>query len=175
MKVSQPVDIQSPSRHELTINKTSTGTSWGAVYAQFFQASTDISAATSGMKIIREVLVDSVSFKKTMHLKVGDKVRIRLTIIADRDYDFVQVVDKRAACLEPVSQLSGYRWGYYIAPKDYTTNYYFDEMAKGKHVVETEYYVDRAGVYQTGTCTVQCAYAPEYSGRTGAMVIQVKE
>ena len=175
VKVSQPVDIQSPSHHELTINKTSTGTSWGAVYAQFFQASTDISAATSGMKIIREVLVDSVSFKKTMHLKVGDKVRIRLTIIADRDYDFVQVVDKRAACLEPVSQLSGYRWGYYIAPKDYTTNYYFDEMAKGKHVVETEYYVDRAGVYQTGTCTVQCAYAPEYSGRTGAMVIQVKE
>ena len=175
VKVSQPVDIQSPSRHELTINKTSTGTSWGAVYAQFFQASADISAAASGMKIMREVLVDSVSFKKTMHLKVGDKVRIRLTIIADRDYDFVQVVDKRAACLEPVSQLSGYRWGYYIAPKDYTTNYYFDEMAKGKHVVETEYYVDRAGVYQTGTCTVQCAYAPEYSGRTGAMVIQVKE
>ena len=175
VKASQPVDIQSPSRHELTINKTSTGTSWGAVYAQFFQASTDISAATSGMKIIREVLVDSVSFKKTMHLKVGDKVRIRLTIIADRDYDFVQVVDKRAACLEPVSQLSGYRWGYYIAPKDYTTNYYFDEMAKGKHVVETEYYVDRAGVYQTGTCTVQCAYAPEYSGRTGAEVIRVNE
>ena len=29
VKVSQPVDIQSPSHHELTINKTSTGTSWG--------------------------------------------------------------------------------------------------------------------------------------------------
>ena len=48
-------------------------------------------------------------------------------------------------------------------------------MAKGKHVVETEYYIDRAGVYQTGTCTAQCAYAPEYSGRTGAEVIQVDE
>ena len=93
------------------------------------------------MKIKREVLVDSVLLKRGKSLKVGDKVRIRLTIIADRDYDFVQVVDKRAACLEPVSQLSGYHWGYYIAPKDYTTNYYFDQMAKGKHVVETEYYM----------------------------------
>jgi len=175
VKATQPVDIQSTTPHELTINKTSTGTSWGAVYAQFFQASTDISAATSGMKIMREVLVDSVSFKKTMHLKVGDKVRIRLTIIADRDYDFVQVVDRRAACLEPVNQLSGYYGGYYIAPKDYTTAYYFDVMAKGKHVIETEYYIDRAGLYHTGTSTAQCAYAPEYNGRTGAIVVKVEE
>ena len=175
VKATQPVDFQSSESHDLVISKTSTGTSWGAVYAQFFQTSTDISDASSGLKIKREVMVDSVLLKRGNNLKVGDKVRIRLTIIADRDYDFVQVVDKRAACLEPVSQLSGYRWGYYIAPKDYTTNYYFDQMAKGKHVVETEYYIDRAGVYQTGTCTAQCAYAPEYSGRTGAEVIQVDE
>ena len=173
VKATQPVDFHSSESHDLVISKTSTGTSWGAVYAQFFQTSTDISDASSGLKIKREVLVDSVLLKRGKSLKVGDKVRIRLTIIADRDYDFVQVVDKRAACLEPVSQLSGYRWGYYIAPKDYTTNYYFDQMAKGKHVVETEYYIDRAGVYQTGTCTAQCAYAPEYSGHTGAEVIQV--
>ena len=88
----------------MVISKTSTGTSWGAVYAQFFQTSTDISDASSGLKIKREVLVDSVLLKRGKNLKVGDKVRIRLTIIADRDYDFVQVVDKRAACLEPVSQ-----------------------------------------------------------------------
>lgn len=175
VKATQPVDFQSSESHDLVISKTSTGTSWGAVYAQFFQTSTDISDASSGLKIKREVMVDSVLLKRGKTLKVGDKVRIRLTIIADRDYDFVQVVDKRAACLEPVSQLSGYHWGYYIAPKDYTTNYYFDQMAKGKHVVETEYYIDRAGVYQTGTCTAQCAYTPEYSGRTGAEVIQVNE
>ena len=175
VKATQTVDFQSSENHDLVISKTSTGTSWGAVYAQFFQASTDISDASSGLKIKREVMVDSVLLKRGKTLKVGDKVRIRLTIIADRDYDFVQVVDKRAACLEPVSQLSGYQWGYYIAPKDYTTNYYFDQMAKGKHVVETEYYIDRAGVYQTGTCTAQCAYAPEYSGRTGAEVIQINE
>ena len=175
VKSTQPVDFHSAESHDLVVSKASTGTSWGAVYAQFFQTATDISDAASGLKIKREVMVDSVQSKNGKELKVGDKVRIRLTIVADRNYDFVQVVDKRAACLEPVSQVSGYRWGYYIAPKDYTTNYYFDQMAKGKHVVETEYYIDRAGVYQTGTCTAQCAYAPEYSGRTGATVIQVDE
>ncbi len=175
VKSVQPVDFNSSENHDLLISKASTGTSWGAVYAQFFQASTDISGAASGLMVKREVLVDSTLLKRGKVLKVGDKVRIRLTIIADRDYDFVQVVDKRAACLEPVSQLSGYHWGYYIAPKDYTTNYYFDLMAKGKHVVETEYYIDRAGVYQTGTCTAQCAYAPEYSGRVGADVLRVEE
>ena len=48
-------------------------------------------------------------------------------------------------------------------------------MAKGKHVIETEYYVDRAGRYSTGTCMAQCAYAPEYIGRTKAKQLNVDE
>lgn len=156
-----------------TAEKTTDGTSWGAVYAQFWQKSSDVASATNGMTLKRELLhSDGTPVKGD--LKVGDKVKVRLTITADRDYDFVQVQDKRAACMEPVSQLSGYRWGYYLAPKDNVTNYYFDRMAKGRHVVETEYYIDRAGTYQTGVCTSQCAYSPAYGARTGAITICVK-
>jgi hypothetical protein len=138
------------------------------------QPVTDIATAESGIVVRRELLNAETKEPVTSSLKVGDKVTIRITLTADRDYDFVQVVDKRAACLEPAKQLSGYRNGYYISPKDYTTNYYFDQLSKGKHVVTTDYYVDREGTYQTGTCTAQCAYAPEYSGRDKAIVIQVK-
>ena len=152
-----------------TAEKTSHGTSWGALYAQFMRPMTEVSDASSGIKVTREIL------NADKELKVGDRIKIRLTIEAERDYDFVQVADKRAACLEPVSQLSGYHWGYYIAPKDNTTNYYFDRLAKGKHVIENEYYIDCAGTYQTGTCTVQCAYSPEYSARAKAMVLKIKE
>ena len=151
-----------------TAEKTSEDTSWGAVYAQFMQKTSDISGASSGITVTREII------NANQPLKVGDKVKVKITIKADRDYDFVQVVDKRAACLEPVKQLSGYHWGYYIAPRDNTTSYYFDRMAKGTHVVETEYYIDRVGTYETGTCTVQCAYAPEYSGRAGGKVLEVR-
>ena len=111
------------------------------------------------------------------NVKVGDKVKVVLAITADRDYDFVQVVDKRAACLEPVTQLSGYQWsmGCYVAPKDYTTNLYFGRLSKGRHVVEMEYYIDRKGEYQAGTCAAQCAYSPEFGGRAEAYRLNVKE
>lgn len=151
-----------------TADKTSEGTSWGAVYAQFVQKAADISDASAGLTVRREILSGGKM------LKTGDKVKVRITIEAARDYDFVQVQDKRAACLEPVNQLSGYHWGYYCAPKDNVTNYYFDRLSKGKHVIETEYYIDREGTYQTGTCTVQCAYAPEYSGRAAAKVLDIR-
>ena len=108
-------------------------------------------------------------------LKVGDRVKMRITIEADRDYDFVQVIDKRAACLEPVRQLSGYRNGAYVTPKDNTTNYYYDMMRKGTHVIETEYNIDRTGTYETGTCTVQCAYAPEFRGTTKSKTLNIKD
>ena len=108
-------------------------------------------------------------------LTVGDRVTVRITIEADRDYDFVQVVDKRAACLEPVRQLSGYHSGSYCTPRDYSTNYYFDVLSKGKHVIDTEYFIDRPGTYETGTCTVQCAYAPEFHGTTKSQTFIVKE
>ena len=178
-------DSQSPSSNphhpaSITFEKNDTDTSWGAVYAQFLQTVTEIDDQTSGITVTREVLPtqqSSVLSSVTSHtspLKVGDRVKVRITIKADRDYDFVQVIDKRAACMEPVRQLSGYHWGYYCAPKDCSTNYYFDRMAKGKHVVETEYYIDREGDYQQGTCTVQCAYAPEYYGRTKGMKVKVE-
>jgi hypothetical protein len=156
-----------------TAEKTSTGTSWGAVYAQFMQHTSDIAVQKSGISVKREINVDRSS--SGVQCKVGQRVRVRLTIEADRDYDFVEVVDRRAACMEPVQQLSGYRNGAYCSPKDHSTNYYFDILPKGKHVIETEYYMDRPGNYQTGTCTVQCAYAPEFRGTAPSQIIQVKE
>ena len=170
----------------LTIDKTSTGTSWGAVYAQFMQTATEIESQTSGIKVTREVLeVPSQTSNlkpQISNLKTGNRVIVRITITADRDYDFVEVIDKRASCLEPVNQKSGYHWGrgsyyegYYCTPRDCTTNYYFDRLAKGKHTIETEYYVDRPGRYDTGTCTASCAYSPEFRGNASAITISVEK
>ena len=159
----------------LTIEKTSTGTSWGAAYAQFMQPTADVADATMGMKVQRDVLKDGAKLDNgNVQLNVGDRITVRITVIADRDYDFVQLSDHRAACLEPAQQLSGYGYGYYCQPKDNATNYFFARLSKGKHVVETTYYVDHCGIYQTGTCTVQCAYSPEFMARTKAVTLNVK-
>lgn len=158
-----------------TVEKSSEGMSWGAVYAQFMQDVADVAGASEGMTVKREIMKDGKVLSDGAQLAVGDKIKVRITVTAARDYDFVQVVDKRAACMEPVMQMSGYHGGCYYAQGDNRTGYYFDRMAKGSHVIETEYYVDRAGTYSTGTCTVQCAYSPEYSARTAAMNINVSE
>ena len=145
----------------LSISKKSDYTSWGAVYAEFKQPLSEIASLESGIKVSRKV-------ENQKKAKVGDKIKVIITITADRDYDFVKIVDKRAACLEPVNQLSGYQWGMdcYVSPKDNTTNFYFDRLSKGKHFVEMEYYVDRKGDYQSDSCTAECTYSPEFGGRT---------
>ena len=163
--------MTNPTGKTFTATKSSEGTSWGAVYAQFFQKTSEVEQSNSGITVKREV----IAAKPQSTLMVGDRVKIRITIECSRDLDFVQVSDRRAACMEPVKQLSGYQQGAYVSPKDCATNYYYYGLSKGKHQIETEYYIDRAGKYESGTCTVQCAYAPEYRATAPSIVLKVKE
>ncbi|MBQ7512068.1 MAG: alpha-2-macroglobulin [Prevotella sp.] len=168
--------ISDPKGKTFTADKTSEGTSWGAVYAQFMQPTHDVAASSSGITVKRELLTtDAGQPTPVTQLTVGSRVKVRITIETTRDLDFVQVVDRRAACMEPVRQLSGYRNGAYVSPKDNATHYFYHGLAKGKHVIESEYYIDRAGRYETGTCTVGCAYATEYRATAPSVTVNVNE
>lgn len=160
---------------KLSIDKKSDYTSWGAVYAEFKQPISEIGSMESGIKVRRVIVPAESQGKGKAQAQVGEKVKVTLLITADRDYDFVQITDKRAACLEPVNQKSGYQWGIgcYVSPRDNATNFYFDRLSKGMHIVEMEYYVDRKGDYQSGTCTAECTYSPEFGGRTEAYELKV--
>lgn len=160
---------------KLSIDKKSDYTSWGAVYAEFKQPISEIGSMESGIKVRRVIVPAESQGKGKAQAKVGEKVKVTLLITADRDYDFVQITDKRAACLEPVNQKSGYQWGIgcYVSPRDHATNFYFDSLSKGMHIVEMEYYVDRKGDYQSGTCTAECTYSPEFGGRTETYELKV--
>ena len=174
--------IQEPKGTTFTATKTSEGTSWGAVYAQFFQKTSEVEQSSSGITVKREILLPNTTAAAnyslfTIHssLKCGDRIKVRITIDCTRDLDFVQISDRRAACMEPVRQLSGYHNGAYVSPKDCVTNYFYSGLSKGRHVIETEYYIDRAGQYETGTCSVQCAYAPEYHALAPSVTLTVKK
>lgn len=173
-KVSTPLDehsafspLSSAVAPKLKIDKKSDGESWANVYLQYVVPASDAKDAANGISIRREL--------SSKALKVGDKVTVTITITADRDYDFVTVTDHRPACLEPVKQLSEYRNGCYQVMRDSQSQYHFDKMAKGKHVITTEYYVSRAGDFTVGTATVQCAYAPEFAGRTAGKTISSRK
>ena len=47
-------------------------------------------------------------------------------------------------------------------------------MAKGIHVVETEYYVNRSGEYHSGNASVVCEYAPEFRSSADAIKLKTK-
>lgn len=160
---------------KLSIQKKSDYTSWGAVYAEFKQPVSEIGSMESGIKVRRVIVPAESEGKGKAQAKIGEKVKVTLLITADRDYDFVQITDKRAACLEPVNQKSGYQWGIgcYVSPRDHATNFYFDRLSKGMHIVEMEYYVNRKGDYQSGTCTAECTYSPEFGGRTETYELKV--
>ena len=173
--------MNNPQGKTFTATKTSEGTSWGAVYAQFFQKVSEVEASQSGITVKREVLLpnstataNSSLFTLHSSLKIGDRIKVRITIETTRDLDFVQVIDHRAACMEPVRQLSGYHQGAYVSPKDAATHYFYYGLGKGKHEIYTEYYIDRAGCYETGTCTVGCAYAPEYRATAPSLTLNIK-
>ncbi len=139
------------------------------------QKTPDVSATGSGIKVKREIIPSGTDSKKAVRgLSVGDRVTVRITVEASRDFDFVQITDRRAACMEPVNRLSGYRNGAYISPKDNSTNYYIDMLPKGTWVIEDVYYIDRAGTYETGTCAAVCVYAPEYRATEKSQTVNVK-
>ncbi len=141
--------------------------SWVSAYVSYSQKVSDIADMSTGIKVKRELIAASP-------LKVGDKVKVRITITADRDYDFVTVTDNRAACLEPVNQISGYRNGCYQEIKDTSMRFYYDKLHKGTHTIEAEYYVERSGKYTSGSVTAVCTYAPEFRGTGKSYTIEAK-
>ena len=166
--------LEGGKMQRLVIDSHCDNMSWGAVHARFMQESGSVAAHSEGFTVKRQFIKDGRVLADGDTLAVGDRITVRITVTADRDYDFVHVADRRAACMEPSQQISGYVGGCYQEVKDNVTNYYFDTFSKGQHVLETTYYVDRAGTYSTGTCLVQCAYSPEFAAREPARVLSVK-
>ena len=163
---------------KVSVDKEGTGMGWGAVYAQYLESMDQIGEQGNGLSVSRQLYKGDEALNESAPLKVGDKITVRLTVKADRDMDFVQIKDDRAACMEPLQAVSGFRWGnglgYYQATKDASTQFFIDQMRKGTYVIEYQVYVNRTGEYQAGIATVQSAYAPEFGGHTRGYRVMVE-
>lgn len=161
-------------------------TAWGAAYWQYFENLDQITEATTGLqlrkKLYKEVLsnkgVELEEVVQDTPLKPGDKLVVRLTITSDRSLEYVHLKDMRAACLEPVSQLSQYQWqgalGYYQAPKDASMNFFIHYLPKGTYTLDYSVWVTHEGMFNNGISTIQCMYAPEFSSHTSGQILTVK-
>ena len=163
---------------KVSVDKEGTGMGWGAVYAQYLESMDQIGEQGNGLSVSRQLYKGDEALNESAPLKVGDRITVRLTVKADRDMDFVQIKDDRAACMEPLQAVSEFRWGnglgYYQATKDASTQFFIDQMRKGTYVIEYQVYVNRTGEYQAGIATVQSAYAPEFGGHTRGYRVMVE-
>lgn len=179
-------DAIEPKMAEVQISKKGEGIAWGALYWQYFEELDKISPAETPLKLKKKLFLrkntdtgEEISeVTKSTVLKVGDLVRVRIELRADRPMEFVHMKDMRASGLEPINVLSGYKWqdglGYYESTKDASTNFFFDYLPKGVFVFEYDLRVNNAGDFSNGITTIQSMYAPEFSAHSEGVRVRVK-
>jgi hypothetical protein len=172
-----------PADGRLTIRKEDNGIAWGAMYWQYFEQVDKIPSSSMGVTLKRTLYRmerDGKLSKMTgiSGLKVGDKVRIRIEIITDRNLEYLELKDPRCAAMEPVNTASGWQWSdglsYYLAVTNAAQTLYIDRLDKGKYVVEYDMYVNNAGTYVTAPTTMQCLYAPEFRALCPAEKLRIE-
>ena len=160
--------------------------SWGGVYWQYFEDLDKITTAATPLQLTKKLFVEKNTdtgpvlspVADRQLIKTGDKIKVRIELRADRDMEYVHMKDMRAAALEPVNVLSGYRWqdglGYYESTKDASTNFFFSYLRKGTYVFEYTLFATHAGNFSNGITTIQCMYAPEFTSHSEGIRIQVQ-
>ncbi|HIB49194.1 MAG TPA: alpha-2-macroglobulin [Flavobacteriaceae bacterium] len=177
----------STEKATVTMEKKGEGIAWGGLYWQYFEDLDKITSAETPLQLSKKLFLkkntaageELSAITPQTTLNVGDLVRVRIELRADREMDFVHMKDMRAAGLEPIDVLSTYKWqdglGYYQATKDASTNFFFDTLRKGIYVFEYDLRVNNAGTFSNGITTIQSMYAPEFSSHSEGVRISVEE
>ncbi|MDO4948689.1 MAG: alpha-2-macroglobulin family protein [Bacteroidales bacterium] len=177
LKVSQKTyEAEVDTMRRFGYCKTTDGIGWGSVCASYEEELEKVMPEHNGLSITRSLSRNGKPVEGG--LEVGDRVTVCLSVAADRDMDFVEITDERAACMEPVEALSRYEWqekvGCYRQTTDHATHFSIDKLRKGKYTIKYDVYVTAAGAYSAGIATIRSAYASEFAGRTREMEIIVK-
>jgi hypothetical protein len=173
-----------------TPSSGSSSPAWGAVYWQYFENLDKITAASNAkapLKLVKKIFIEKNTDRGPVLepvpengvLHPGDKVRVRIEMQSDRDMEYVHMKDMRAACMEPINVLSGYKWqgglGYYESTRDASTDFFFSHISRGTFVFEYPLFVGQAGNFSNGVTSIECMYAPEFSFHSEGIRVNVEE
>jgi len=169
------------------IKKDSPGIVQGGLFWQYYEDLDKIKSSESYISITKELYKkiktengeQLVKINENSPLKVGDKVTVRMILNTDRNMEFIHLKDMRASGFEPLDVISGYQWknnlGYYQSTKDASTNFYIENMPKGKYVFEYDYVANVSGKFSNGITTLQNYYAPQMNAHTQGTKIVISE
>lgn len=163
----------------LTINRRKADApAYGAVISQYEADPAKVKAVkTSDLSVGKRLTaLRDGRWQFVDEVKAGERIRVLLTIKNTRDLEYVTVIDRRAACLEPVDQLPGMVWsgsvGFYRENLDSSTNLFINYLPKGTWQLTVEMTASLSGTFTTGICTVQSQLAPSITAHSaGARLI----
>jgi hypothetical protein len=174
-----------PSFGNISVTKKDEGVSWGSVYWQYFEQLDKITPAKTPLSLKKQLFIQKNTdagivmepITETSHLKIGDKLKVRIELRVDRDMEYVQMKDMRAAGFEPSNVISTYKYqdglGYYESTRDAATNFFFDRLPKGTYVFEYPMVITHNGDFSNGITSIQCMYAPEFASHSEGVRVRI--
>ncbi|MEN8123655.1 MAG: MG2 domain-containing protein [Bacteroidota bacterium] len=175
-----------PDMADITLQKSSDGIAFGALYWQYFEDLDKITAAESPLQINKKLYLkrntdhgkELTEITNSTKLKLGDLVTVRIEIKVDREMEFIHLKDMRASGFEPVNTLSQYKYqdglSYYESTKDASTNFFFDVLPKGVYIFEYDLRVNNQGIFSNGITTIQSMYAPEFGSHSKGVRVNIE-
>ncbi|MDE6144008.1 MAG: hypothetical protein K2F94_08040, partial [Muribaculaceae bacterium] len=178
------LDASEVSGKKLTVSRKTEGPAWGGVISQYVAPMKEVGPASSAnLKVEKRLMVvtdtpSGETVREESTFKVGDKVRVTLTVTCGKDMNYVALTDERSACLEPDVQISGYEvkeglW-MYREIRDDKTSFFIGFLPKGVNVITYDCHVGRVGEYAIGIATVQSQYSPLQTAHSSGRVLTVE-
>lgn len=159
---------------------------WGACYWQYLETLNHITSFKNTPLKIEKALFKVILTEKGERLEPiesstitpGDNIRVKITLMIDREMEYLHLKDMRASGFEPVDVLSGYKWsnglGFYQTNKDASMNFYIDRAQKGTYILEYDLRANLKGVFSNGITTLQSMYAPEFTSHSQGQEVKIK-
>ncbi len=109
--------------------------------------------------------------------KVGDRVRVELTLRVEDDLSYVVIEDLRAAGLEPVEQLPrpivAEGLYFYRENRDSQTNIFIDFLPRGVYRLTYDLFASQAGDFASGVAQAQSQYNPIVAAHSGGSIVKI--
>ncbi len=151
---------------------------YGAIISRYTTTSTDVKAASCPDLSVekRITMLRNGKWQYADNVRLGEQVRVLLTIKAKRDLQYVTVIDGRPASFEPVDQLPGWVTSggaaFYRENLDSESRLFIDYLPKGTYQITIDMTASIEGNFTSGIATVQSMLAPSITAHSAGNTIK---
>ena len=113
-------------------------------------------------------------------MRVGDRIRVRLTIDAPRDLSYVLIEDAFPSGLESAERGDSeeiVEWGYWWSSVDIRDDriaFFARDLSKGTHIIEYNLRVQTPGICRALPTLVQAMYSPDITAETAEDRLEIR-